>query len=173
MDLFDEADALVADPVAFIRSFNPEGNESRVVVWEWDRDGRREVMVPHGFFLMVIAPANFRAEIRTRNQGTVRTLEQNEALVAGDGRFFAVFLPVDTRGRIMKHTLRIRVFAAEGTQKAKAPLVFLPGTGTAFVPSTHTRKAIAKNPSLKLLGVNHRGGNDAGLCLVGQDREPL
>lgn len=157
MDLFDGADALVADPVAFIRSFNPEGNESRVVVWEWGRDVRRQVMVPHGFFLMVVAPANFRADIRTRTQGTVRTLERNEALAARDGRFFAVFLPVDTRGRIMEHTLRIRLFGAEGTQKAKAPLVFLPGTGTAFVLSTHTRKAIAKNPSLKLLGVNHRG----------------
>ncbi len=157
MDLFDGAAALVADPVAFIRSFNPKGRESRVVVWEWDKDCRREVMVPHGFFLMVVAPANFRAEIRTRTRGTVRTLEQNEALVAGDGRFFAVFLPVDTRGRIMEHTLKIRVFGAEGTQKASASLVYLPGTGTAFVSSTHSPRAIAKNPSLKLLGVNHRG----------------
>lgn len=157
LDLDYEADALVADPVAFIRSFNPDGNESRVVVWEWDRDVRRQVMVPHGFFLMVVAPANFRAEIRTRTQGTVRTLEQNEALATRDGRFFAVFLPFDTQGRVMEHTLKIRVLGAKGTQKAKAPLVFLPGSGTAFVSSTHTRKAIAKNPSLKLLGVNHRG----------------
>ncbi|MCP4117196.1 MAG: transmembrane fusion protein [Desulfobacteraceae bacterium] len=158
MDLDMAAQRLIADPVSFVRSVNPDGNESRVVVWQWDRDVRRQVMVPAGFFLMVVAPEKFRAEIRTRLGNNFTTLGQEEALAMADGRFFAMFVPMDTKGRILEHVLAIRVFSSQGTREATAGLLFLPGAGSAFVPSIFSRKAIAKDPSLKLQGVNNRGG---------------
>lgn len=158
IDLDFEAEALVKNPLEFVRSFNPDGRESRVVVWEWDKDVQRKVMIPHDFFLMVVANDPFRAAIRTSNKGTVNTIEQNESLATADGRHFAIFLPHDTRGRIIEHTLRIKVFTREEAKQATAPLVHLPGTQNVLVPSTFTGKAISKDPSLKLLGVNHRGG---------------
>ncbi|MDY0376010.1 MAG: amylo-alpha-1,6-glucosidase [Desulfobacterium sp.] len=157
IDLDHEADALIKDPLEFVRSFNPDGKESRVVVWEWDKDVRRKVMIPHGFFLMVVASDPFRAEIRTPSKDGI-TIEQNESLATDDGRNFAIFLPHDTRGRFIEHTLRIRVFTRGKAEEAAAPLVHLPGTQTVFVSSTFTGKAISKDPTLKLLGVNHRGG---------------
>ncbi|MBI9091390.1 MAG: glycogen debranching enzyme N-terminal domain-containing protein [Desulfobacterium sp.] len=158
MDLKGAAQRLIGDPVAFVRSVNPDGNESRVVVWQWERDVGRQVMVPHGFLLMVTAPDTFRAEIRTQNGNNATTLGQEEALAMADGGFFAIFLPMDTKGRIREYILKLRVFASKGTREAIATLVYLPGAGSAFVSSVSTRKAIAKDPSLKLLGVNHRGG---------------
>jgi predicted glycogen debranching enzyme len=158
LDLNGAAQRLVADPVEFVRSVNPDGNESRVVVWQWDRDVGRQVMVPSGFLLMVVAPEKFRAEIRTRAGNNFITLGQEEALAMADGRFFALFLPMDTKGRIQEYSLRIRVFSSNGTREGIASLVYLPGSGSAFLPSVFTRKTIAKDPSLKLLGVNNRGG---------------
>ncbi|MBF0234145.1 MAG: glycogen debranching enzyme N-terminal domain-containing protein, partial [Desulfamplus sp.] len=109
----DASASLFKDPVEFCRSCNPESKESRVVIWKWGRDNRRTVMVPPGNFLMVIAPVNFRAEIRRANRGDkipVRlpsadtevsnreiTVGYEEALPMENGEFFAIFMPLSSQ----------------------------------------------------------------------------
>lgn len=104
------ATALFRDPLEFCRTCNLQGKESRVVIWRWGRDNRRVVMVPPGYLLMVIAPANFRADIRKRwprengggtSPGTAPS-ESNREIVIGyeealpmkSGEFFAIFMPI-------------------------------------------------------------------------------
>ena len=84
---------LIHDPVAFCRSLNGGGKESRVVIWHWEVDTRRTVMVPPGYCLLVMAHKNFRADIRRTDGDLVETLGYEEALPMESGMFFAIFSP--------------------------------------------------------------------------------
>jgi|GEM_PF-60422 len=104
----EAAASLFRDPVEFCRTCNSQGKESRVVIWRWGKDNRRRVMIPPGYCLMVIAPANFRAEIRKTERGeregrkTSYQSESEREVVIGyeeglpmkSGEFFAIFMPV-------------------------------------------------------------------------------
>jgi len=157
-DVHTGAEQLVHDPIAFCRSLNSGGKESRVVTWRWDADTRRTVMVPPGFCLLVLAPENFRADICTSfGKGGV-TMGYQESLPMASGTYFALFTPLKSQAFHQELTFRIRLFQNGNTQEHKSSLLYLGIPRTLAFSASFSRKKIMADPSLKFLDVNGRGG---------------
>lgn len=159
MNVEQEALTFAKDPVEFIRSVNPESKESRVIVFDVERDLKRQLMVPPGFFLLVKCKNGFRAEILDENRSNKTSLGYEEGIPAHDGDgFFALFFPRTLKNRHKEYVLRLRVFRSSGTRVEKASLLYLAPLEALYMSSSFTRKEIVKTPFLKLLGTTRRGG---------------
>ena len=66
---------LSENPVGFCREMNPLSDESRVIVWNWPFDVKREVMIPPKHILMVKADSAFRSCLMAKD----RTLAHEES----------------------------------------------------------------------------------------------
>ena len=124
-DIDAAAAHLMADPIAFCRQMNPYSHESRVIVWRFPVDTRREVMLPPGHLLLVEAPHLFRARLWHDDY----TLAAADALPSSGGGGFALFLPPTPQPahrRIQMHLVlhqgeRSRTYEARLLQLGEAP----------------------------------------------------
>jgi predicted glycogen debranching enzyme len=154
-----QALSFAKDPVEFIRSFNSDSKESRVVVFDFQRDLKRQVMVPPGFFLLVKCKTGFRAEIFDEKSSFKTTLGYEEGIFTSDRKsFFALFPPKKIKNQHKEYCLSLRVFDPNGTRVEKASLLYLAPFDTLYMSSSFTRKEIVKSPFLKLLGTSRIGG---------------
>lgn len=160
VDVEKEASVFARDPMEFIRSFNRNSMESRVVVMDVERDVKRQLMVPPGFFLLVRSRSGFRAEILDDTKGVKTTLGYEEGLPTPDrSGFFALFFPGETpKKNHQDYTLALRIFDPKGTRVERASLLYLAPFDILSMRSTFTRKEIVNTPFLKLLGTTRRGG---------------
>ncbi len=160
LDTDGAARLLAADPVELVRSLNSRSAESPVIVMEWEEDTRRQVMVPPGFFLMVVSRANFRAELVERKPtGTEMTLGYEKAFpTAGEEKFFALFSPADTAERQRECVLKMRVFHEDSIAVTESAVIFLAPYECLYINSSFARSRIVNDPSLKHIETNDRGG---------------
>jgi len=150
----DQAAAQLArDPQAYCRSFNRVSDESRVVIWQWPRDARREVMVPPGYFLLVQADSHFRAKLLDKD----RVVGQQESLSQAENSHFTLFNPLPTETEHRPCTLNLSIFATDSCKHVDAPLLFLPRAQDVRVRSFFNRPELISR-SLLMLGTNGRGG---------------
>ncbi len=143
---------LVKDPVAYCQRMNRSSDESRVVLWQWPRDSKREVMVPPEHFLLVRADAHFRACITDGNQ----VVGIEESLPQTDESFFALFSPLPSAGEHRTLALKLSVYSAAGCRHVEAPLFFLSCPEALRVQRYFQRSDIISRPLLTL-GTNGRG----------------
>ncbi|RJP83451.1 MAG: glycogen debranching protein [Desulfobacteraceae bacterium] len=148
-----ESEKLAENPYEYCRSRNPFSRESRVVVWQYPGDAKREVMVPPGHFLMIRAGRPFRASILEER----KTIALEKSLAAAGGTFFAIFKPVPVPGAFFPCTLKIAVYRDGRCEHAEAPLLFLPEGENNPVQTAFNRHEILSKPLL-FLGTNGRGG---------------
>ncbi len=159
MDIHAMAREFGRDPAAFIRSLNRESQESRVVEFCLERDVKRRLMIPPGFFLLIRCPSGFRAEILDERRPSKMSLGYEEGLLTPDRKtFFAVFPPFETLNRHKEYTLILRVFQPGGTRVEKVALLALAPLQSLVMNTSFTRREIVQTPFLKLLGTNQRGG---------------
>lgn len=160
VDVEQEASVFARDPMEFIRSFNRDSKESRVVVMDVERDVKRQLMVPPGFFLLVRSRSGFRAEILDDTKDVKTSLGYEEGLPTPDrSGFFALFFPGETpKKNHQEYALVLRIFDPKGTRVERASLLYLAPFDTLSMRSTFTRKEIVNTPFLKLLGTTQRGG---------------
>ncbi|MCK5837596.1 MAG: glycogen debranching enzyme N-terminal domain-containing protein, partial [Desulfobacula sp.] len=159
LDVDQAAVSLARDPVEFIRSFNTESNESRVIVFDWEKDLKRQLMIPPGFFLLVKCPSGFRAEIFDEKTSVKTSLGYEEGIPTQDRKgFFALFFPKVLKRHHKEYTLRLRVFEIIGTRIEKTSLLYLAPFEALYMSSFFTRKEIVKTPFLKLLDTTKKGG---------------
>lgn len=166
LDLDRAARHLSEDPVEFIRSFFPENSENRVIPFDVTKDLKRQVMVPPGFFLLVKSPVGFRAEIldardperRILGDTNQQSLGYEEGLPLKTGGFFALFMPRTFRKNHKPCRLNLRMFYPGKIQAASASLLYLALFDTLHLKSTFTRRKIAADPGLTLLGATCTGG---------------
>ena len=144
---------LAEDPVEYCRSLNPFSEEPRVIIWQWPRDIKREVMVPPGCFLLVRARTSFRARIVNKE----RTIAQENSLSCAHGWFFSLFSPTPPPMKHCPHTLNLSVYTSGGCENAQAPLLFLSQAGDVTIKRIFNRHEVLRQPLL-LLGTNGRGG---------------
>ncbi len=147
------ATELEKDPVAFCRHINPDGDEPRVIQWQWPRDMHREVMVPPDHFLLIRSPRHFRAHIEEKD----RVLAVQENATSSDGTRFALFAPLPPKNRHYTCMLNISVFSPEGPHHGKATLLYLAPWDRVKVKTAFNRSHISSRPLL-MLGTNGRGG---------------
>ena len=153
-----EVNKLASDPVEFCRSMNKENSESRVIVYRWKKDIRRRVMIPPGFFLMVLSSMNFRAEIIEKKEKNVFTMACEEGLALEKGGFFAIFIPFETKEGPRQRLLKIKTFKKQKTREETGELLYLGNYDSLFMQCCFTREEIVADPSLKLLAVTKMGG---------------
>ena len=165
------------DPVEFIRSFNIVSKESRVIVFDFQKDLKRQLMIPPGFFLLVKCRTGFRAQVFTEKKSIKNSratvsktvsktfIEYEEGIPTRDGKgFFTLFFPKEIKNNHKEYTLSLRVFETHnpkttpGTQIKKVPLLYLAPYDDLYMRSSFTRKEIVRTPFLKLLGTTKTGG---------------
>ncbi|MGM0642799.1 MAG: amylo-alpha-1,6-glucosidase [Thermodesulfobacteriota bacterium] len=158
---FDAGEAVEwfsSNPAGFISSLAGEYSDTRVVVLKPDRDQNRRVMVPPGFFLLVVCDFSFSARL-VEDSGKNTTVEYERALPNRDGKsFFAVFEPVETSKRHSGCTLKIRIHEQGCSVKKDCPVLYLADYDSLVMESNFSRKKISKDPSLKALQTTKKGG---------------
>lgn len=159
MNVDKAALSFAENPIEFIRSFNGESKESRVILFDFQRDLKRQVMIPPGFFLLVKCRTGFRSEILDENRSARVSMGYEEGIPTHDGDgFFALFFPKKVKKQHKEYTLRMRVFEPGGTRIEKISLLYLAPLDDLYMRSSFTRKEIVKTPFLKLLGTTKKGG---------------
>lgn len=144
---------LAENPVHYCRKLNPFTQESRVTIWQWPRDIRREVMVPPDHFLMVRAHSPFSAGITDKD----KTVAKDESLSCIDGTFFALFSPLPPPPASQSYTLKLSVYTPGHCEHATGPLIFLATAKDAMVKTYHHRSELLPDSPLLFLGTNGRG----------------
>lgn len=159
IDVEKEALLFAQNPVEFIRSLNTDSQESRVIVFDFQRDLKRQLMVLPGFFLLVKCKTGFRAEILDETGKIKKSLGYEEGIPTPDRKsFFALFSPGIIKNNHESYTLKLRVFEPGHTRIETVSLLYLAPFDNLYMSSSFTRKEIVKTPFLKLLGTTKRGG---------------
>ncbi len=157
VDFYAAAELLLENPGEYCRSLNPVNGESRVAVWRWPHDLKREVMIPPDHFLMVCADAPFRALVMDKINGEEQVKSFQESLPARDGTWFALFPPLPTPVSSFRLTLELSVYVENGYLHRRAPLLFLADPDTVTLKTVYSRNDVMElNPLL--LSTNHLGG---------------
>lgn len=144
------------DPEQFCQSLNPYSEETRLILWQWPTDSRRQVMIPPDHLLMVQSDIPFKARIVVNEDGTEITKESHQSLTGQDKRHFAVFTVQPAPGKRLNATLKISVFQDNACTHVDAPMLYLCNHKHASVRNFFDRKDILKKP-LRFLGTNGRG----------------
>jgi glycogen debranching enzyme len=147
------ADELANDPRDFCRRLNNRPAGKIVVTWNWPNDVKRDVMIPPASCLLVRSQSPFRAELR---EG-LNVLNRQDAILQKDGKYFALFMPRPPPADFLACTLRLSIYAPEGTQHAVGHVLFLPEPGKARVKRIFKRSELL-NIDRIFLGTNGRGG---------------
>jgi predicted glycogen debranching enzyme len=147
------AGELRRNPKGFCARLNPNGDEPRVVTWQWPQDQRRQVMLPPEHFLLVRVDVPFRAYI-TDKKGS---LGCEDGLPAEDGSHFALFAPLPPCGKSPFLTLKLSVFDGEGNRHIEAPLIGLSRPQDVRIKHLFGRSQLLHQRYL-FLATNARGG---------------
>ncbi len=157
IDAFDirhAVEQLQENPEQFCRSLNPYSGESRLIIWRWPSDSRRQVMIPPNHLLMVKSDLAFHARIVEKESG--KTMAADQSLVCGDGTYFAVFAARNPGKTHFPAALKISTFSNGGCSHAEGSLLYLCDREDAFARKVFDRKTILSRP-LRFLGTNNRG----------------
>jgi starch synthase (maltosyl-transferring) len=141
------AQELERDPIGFCRNLNPYSRESKVVLWQWPRDRKREVMIPPGHFLLVLSEIPFRAKIMDNRD---RCLAQENSLVTSDGRHAALFSPLRTPASPANYSLNLSLYAPDQCVHLNAPILYLSEPSGAFVQTAFHRTEVLNRPLFHL-----------------------
>ena len=142
---------LEADPVEFCREANTQSPESRVIRWVWPRDGRREVMLPPGHFLLVESPDPF--QVKVSHQRTI--LRAEKSIMSPKGFHWALLNPIATPDEHLELTLQLSVYTAHGYHQEETCLMLL-SVEIAVMDLCYPRKTLDE-PSLRTLVTNDMG----------------
>ncbi|MBC2715729.1 MAG: glycogen debranching protein [Desulfobacteraceae bacterium] len=147
---------LVNDPEQFCRSLNPYSEESRLIIWQWPYDSRRQVMIPPNHLLMVRSDISFKARIVISENFVEKTMANHRSLKCDDETHFAIFLVQQPTKNHFTATLKISVYNDNTCTHVEAPLLYLANHKHACVQKIFDRKDILNRP-LRFLGTNGRG----------------
>ena len=114
--------------------------------WQWPEDARREVCVPSGCALRVVAPHPFRVRVMDGD----RTLAVERS---GEGNFADLELPpyAGDGTRAEARTLEIAVYAPEGVRHAASRVLLLPPGESARVKLVYSGDEIRADRALETI----------------------
>ena len=127
------------------------------VAWRWPEDAHRDVVVPEGCALRVVAPHAFRVRLVGDGNMTraAECSEENAATLAipaysGDGM------------RCDAYSLELAVFAPDGVRRSTSRVMVPPGASAARVKCVATGADVRADPTLKVV-LSNGSGADAQL----------
>ena len=153
LDVEKEAKTLVQDPISVCRNLNPGSEEPMVVTWRWPRDLKREVMVPPGHFLLILADTSFSAVLEKDE----RVVRKENALKQDNGTFFALVTPLPAPEHPASYILKLTFFASEGRRHRETRLLYLPRPQESSINKRLSGTAIRQDERT-FLSTNARGG---------------
>ena len=154
-NLTQAARQLKEDPFDFCNQKHPHDGQPRVIVWQWPRDMRREVMIPPDHFLFIRSDSSFRARIMEGD----RTLASEVSLAGADGNHFALFVPLAAPGTLKTYTLKLAVHDLDdprGCRHEVARLLLLPRSKNVGVKQTVKHTELLQE-EFSFLATNGRG----------------
>jgi predicted glycogen debranching enzyme len=156
-DLKQAARQLKENPADFCSRHYPHDRQPRVIVWQWPRDLRREVMIPPDHFMLIRSDTPFRARILDDER--IVAAEVSFAGTDGNGNHFALFLPLETPQTLKPRTLALTAYAFTDTRCCRhevARLLFLPRPENVRVKQIIKHSELL-NEDFIFLGTNGRG----------------
>lgn len=162
-DIEKAAQEFGKNPLEFIRSLNNKSLESKVIVFNVRTDIKREVMIPPGYFLLILSNSNFRAELIGNNSENESTLGHEEGLPIDNTcqtscKYFSVFMPLKAPKKSKKIILKLRIFEKEKTKTYNSSILLLAHFKDLILNTSFSRKKIVSDPSLKFLQTTDKGG---------------
>jgi predicted glycogen debranching enzyme len=143
---------LANNPEEFCRTITSFSKEPRVIRWHWPIDGRRQVMVPPGHFLLVVVPHAFRAMILHHKNA----LAVEQSMTDQKGNHFALFLPLPTPPTHRCRQLKLSIFKNGQAIHETAELFYLSLKEADKIKCFFSRSDTHQDPLL-MLGTNGRG----------------
>jgi predicted glycogen debranching enzyme len=156
LDLEEAKESFSRDPEDFCRQMNPEGEEARVIPWQWPEDRRRQVMVPPGHFLLIKAPSPFRARLVESGARHGTTVWVAESLAKQNGTYFALIPPLENRKEHTPRSISLSVFEEGGPTHAQGPVLYLAEAEEVRALREYDRRRLTDG-TLRFLGTNGRG----------------
>ena len=156
MDLFAHFNALDRIDLGHLME-NPKqlcedlaGNAPIVTTWRWPYDAHRSVLLPPNHILLVEADHGFIAELKGTSD---ETLAHEKSMIQTNGRFFALFSPLETPQAHRHLTLKLTVFEPDGIKHSASDILQLSELQNARVATTceagevhdHDRYAVCTN----------------------------
>ena len=140
-----------------LRGSGTPAASSHVMTWRWPEDAHRDVVVPAGCALRILAPYAFRVRVVGANDVTraAACSEDNAATLAlpayaGDGT------------RCDAYDLEMAVFEPDGVRRARSRVLVPPSASAARVKCTVTGAEVRADPTLKTV-LSNGAGADAQL----------
>lgn len=135
---------LIKDPLAFCAEMNQK-SFAPCVTWNWPEDLHREVPVPNGFLVLLLADHPFRAKVSEKSN----VILQEEAIFLENGKW-ALFLPPhqgldDKEVSAIRQSIEITVFTPQGIQKRTATLIALPPADKARIRTAVSGKEVRED----------------------------
>ncbi|MDL2320778.1 glycogen debranching enzyme N-terminal domain-containing protein [Desulfosarcina sp. OttesenSCG-928-B08] len=152
-DVEAKAKELHVSPIKFCQGMNPDSTSSRIVIWRFPEDLRRDVMIPPEHFLLVQMDSPFRAVVFEDN--VAMTVE--DSLTDENGVHFALFVPLPTPVRHQVRSLSLSRYTRGGGTHYTAQLMYLAAGNRAGVRCVFSRFHHNRFPLLHMLGTNGRG----------------
>ncbi|MEZ4526246.1 MAG: amylo-alpha-1,6-glucosidase [Desulfobacterales bacterium] len=144
---------LAENPSEYCRSLNSSGRESRVILWNWPEDLRREVMIPPDHFLLLQSPFPFRASVMDRDTA----IGHEQSLPDRHGKHFALFSPFPVPQSHLSRILRISMYEPGKCEHGEGHVLLLSRPEHARVQQVFHRSEILRK-DLLFMGTNARGG---------------
>ena len=152
LDVDTAVTLLQSDPRRLGRRLNARSDASRVVVWTYPADLRRQVMIPPHHCILFYADRPFR--VRIFHDHRVRIIEKS--IDDRDGRPFVLIPPMDTPETHQLLDLEITRFTPEGNKHSHGNLLLLADGRDARVRTSFERNDCHRIPLL-MLDTNGRG----------------
>ena len=152
VDIDALADLLADDPLALCRRLRPPVGEPGVTLWQWPHDLTRQVMLPPGHVLLVMAPHPFRAHLILGD--TVISAESS--LATRRGPHVALFTLRQVSPSAAVVLLELFLYAPGATERSSTALQMLGPPDDARVRTRWPRRDMPDTP-LVWLGTNGRG----------------
>lgn len=155
-DLSQKVLEILEDPFEFCEKLFKEGNSSEVpvVLWEWPRDLKREVMIPPGHIFLITAPHRFHAAIA--DSSGVILMEKNCIQPRSNGSFFVLFPPLPDSEKHTGLKLIMSVYSEIKSRRESSALLLL-STKSDFVKAVYDNIEIRES-NRTFLATNRRGG---------------
>ena len=133
------------------------GSQLVATAWRWPADARRDVVVPAGCALRILAPHAFRARVVGESNVT-------RAAACSEGNAATLALPAYAGDgtRCDVYTLEMAVFEPDGVRRARSRVLVPPSASAARVKCTVTGAEVRADPTLKTT-LSNGAGADAQL----------
>ena len=147
-----ELEKLLDSPEEYLKTLQPDLKDHPYILWKWPEDRNRNVMIPPGKFLLLVAPVRFRATLCVENEPQ----QEYNSLVDAKGRHFAIYYPQSQELPHKRALLHFSAFSEGKVIRDEGHLLLL-APDILKTTVTYSHDYIRKHAPLTCMQANGRG----------------